>query len=176
MKIINEKGKLFGFINIVDLLVIVFLLAVIGGVAWKIFGNRISESVEAASAARNGTDITYTVRVSGLRPNVAQEMLEMDYPQQLAINTGLVPNCYITQVTAEPTTILSVDKNEAWMVEYDRVDLIFTIEGRVEKGDFITVGSQEVRLGKSHIVKSQFLEASGVIESVQYTREDFTQG
>ena len=175
MKIINEKGKLFGFINIVDLLVVVFLLAVIGGVAWKIFGSRISDAVSEAAAARTGTDVVYTVRVSGLRPNVAQEMMEMDYPQQLAINTGLVPNCYIVGVVGEPTAILSTDRDEAWMVEYDRVDLIFTIEARVEKGDFITVGSQEVRLGKSHIVKTQFLEANGVIESVQYTRSYFTQ-
>ena len=176
MKIINEKGKLFGFINVVDLLVVVFLLAVIGGVAWKIFGNRISDAVNDATVARTGTDVVYTVRVSGLRPNVAEEMLEMEYPQQLASNTGLVPNSYIVSVTSEPTTILSVDKEQAWMVEYDRVDLLFTIEARVEKGDFITVGSQEVRLGKSHIVKSQFLEASGVIESVSYRRDDFTKG
>ena len=176
MKIINEKGKLFGIINLVDLLVVLFLLAVIGGVAWKVFGNRISEAVNEAAAARTGTDVVYTVRVSGLRPNVAEEMLEMDYPQQLAINTGLVPSSYITDVRAEPTSILSTDRDQAWMVEYDRVDLIFTIEARVEKGDFITVGSQEVRLGKSHIVKSQFLEASGVIESLEYVRGDFTEG
>ena len=175
MKILNEKGKLFGIINVVDLLVVVFLLAVIGGVAWKIFGSRISEAVSDAAAARTGTDVVYTVRVSGLRENVAQEMLEMEYPQQLAVNTGLVPNSYIVAVTSEPTTVLSTDKNQSWMVENDRVDLVFTIEARVEKGDFITVGSQEVRLGKSHIVKSQFLEASGIIESVSYQRDDFTK-
>ncbi len=41
MKIINEKGKLFGLINIVDFLVLLAVLAVVGGCSaprwWKPF-------------------------------------------------------------------------------------------------------------------------------------------
>ena len=40
MKILNEKGKLFGIINIVDLLIIVFLV-VGAGVVYKYFNNII---------------------------------------------------------------------------------------------------------------------------------------
>ncbi|NLM60645.1 MAG: DUF4330 family protein, partial [Clostridiales bacterium] len=39
MKLVNEKGKLFGLINLVDLLVLLFILLVAGGIVWKIFGN-----------------------------------------------------------------------------------------------------------------------------------------
>ncbi|MDD4188933.1 MAG: DUF4330 domain-containing protein [Eubacteriales bacterium] len=35
MKILNEKGKLFGLINIVDLVIILIILAVVGGVGYK---------------------------------------------------------------------------------------------------------------------------------------------
>lgn len=176
MKVINEKGKLFGVINIVDLLVVVFILAVLGGIAWKIFGDRISEAANEVTAARNSTSVTYTVRATGVSEDVADAVTSLEYPQQLAVNTGLVAESYIVSVTTEPSKALSVDREFAEMVEYDRVDLIFTIEAKVAKGDFITVGSQEVRIGKSHIVKSQFVEYSGVIESLDFERADFTQG
>lgn len=35
MKIINEKGKLFGIINVVDLLVLVAAIAVVAGVGYQ---------------------------------------------------------------------------------------------------------------------------------------------
>ncbi|MGE4547983.1 MAG: DUF4330 family protein, partial [Intestinibacillus sp.] len=34
MKILSEKGKLFGLINIVDLFVLVAVIAVVGGIGW----------------------------------------------------------------------------------------------------------------------------------------------
>ena len=37
MKIINEKGKLFGVINIVDLLVVLAVIAVAAGIGYKLF-------------------------------------------------------------------------------------------------------------------------------------------
>ena len=176
MKIVDEKGKLFGIINIVDLLVVLFILAVVGGVVWKIFGAGISNAALEASTAKNGTDVTYTVRVSGVRDNVRDDILAMEFPQQLGINEGLVDASYIVSVDVEPSTALSTDGEFAQMVEYDRNDLIFTIEARVPKGDFITVGSQEVRVGKAHTVKSQFIEFNGTIESVEFDRSAFTQG
>ena len=43
MKIINEKGKLFGIINVVDLLVLVAAIAVVAGVGYKLFAKQIKE-------------------------------------------------------------------------------------------------------------------------------------
>ena len=33
MKLINEKGKLFGIINVVDLIIVVMVIAMVGAVA-----------------------------------------------------------------------------------------------------------------------------------------------
>ena len=38
MKIIDEKGRLFGKINLIDLLVIVLVIAIIAAVGWKLVG------------------------------------------------------------------------------------------------------------------------------------------
>ena len=40
MKIINEKGKLFGVINVVDLLVLLAVIAVVIGVGYKLLPPR----------------------------------------------------------------------------------------------------------------------------------------
>ncbi len=40
MKIIDEKGRLFGKINLIDLLVIVLVVAVVAAVGWKLVGKR----------------------------------------------------------------------------------------------------------------------------------------
>ena len=50
MKIINEKGKLFGLINIVDLLVLIAAVAVAAGVGYKLFAPQIKESVQPRSS------------------------------------------------------------------------------------------------------------------------------
>ena len=38
MKLIDEKGRLFGKINLIDLLVVILIVAVIAAVAWKLGG------------------------------------------------------------------------------------------------------------------------------------------
>ena len=62
MKIINEKGKLFGVINVVDLLVLLAAIAVIAGVGYKLFAPQI------ASVAARQVPMTVTVRVLGATP------------------------------------------------------------------------------------------------------------
>ena len=39
MKIIDEKGRLFGKLNLIDLLVIVLILAVVFVAVWKLGGS-----------------------------------------------------------------------------------------------------------------------------------------
>ena len=43
MKIIDEKGRLFGKLNLIDLLVIVLILAVVFVAVWKLGGSKAAE-------------------------------------------------------------------------------------------------------------------------------------
>ena len=45
MKIVNEKGKLFGIINVVDLLILLVIVAVAGGVFWQLLGTQVANKV-----------------------------------------------------------------------------------------------------------------------------------
>ena len=63
MKIIDEKGKLFGLINAVDLLVLVAVLLVLGAAVYKIKGKDDAQNTPK------------TVRVTVLAPAIRPEML-----------------------------------------------------------------------------------------------------
>ena len=39
MKLIDEKGRLFGKINLIDLLVVLLIVAVLAAVVWKLGGS-----------------------------------------------------------------------------------------------------------------------------------------
>ena len=59
MKIINEKGKLFGIINLVDLVCLLLVLLVAAGVGWKLLGPKVEEAVAPT------TTMTSTFRIRG---------------------------------------------------------------------------------------------------------------
>ena len=44
MKLIDEKGRLFGKINLIDLLVVLLIVAVLAAVVWKLCGRKAARS------------------------------------------------------------------------------------------------------------------------------------
>ncbi len=184
MKIINEKGKLFGIINIVDLLALLLIAFVVFAVAWKVFGDRIAadneakrEQAELDAQIASRVHVTYTVRCSTLRSVYYDQLREFGFPQQLAVNNGPVDAAYIVDAYTEPTEGIAYnDEGEYVQGEYgDRVDVVVTIEADVPPTPFIKVGTQELRVGKSHIVKTQFWEISGIIETIDCDTQPFVE-
>ena len=178
MKLINEKGKLFGIINIVDLLALVLVLLVVGAVAWKVFGGRIAAEVEQSRLESHRQEVldscievTYTVRIPQLTEDYCKSVQDFGLPQQLAINDGVIEGAFVTDVRSEPT--IAVDANGDSLVGSGLVDLVFTVDALVLPGPFITVANQEVRVGKAYVLKTQFTEMTGVIETVECDSDPF---
>ena len=48
MKLIDEKGRLFGKINLIDLLVVLLIVAVLAAVVWKLGGKKAAAAVTGA--------------------------------------------------------------------------------------------------------------------------------
>lgn len=165
MKVIDERGKLFGKLNVIDLLVVIFIIAALVVIAAKVFGG----SSEPAATQK----LTYTVRVTGQMPELAQRVGEhvdrtTNRSDQLLAGSQMV-DAYVVDFWTEPTTLMkSVD---CIMVPYDGpegslVDLCFVIEANVSNTVTNEVGTQEVRIGKSHIVKTVHFEfINGTIEN-----------
>lgn len=148
MKIIDEKGRLFGKLNLIDLLVVLLLIAAVGAAAWKLVGSKAAETV-----ADTGRSITYTVTIE----DVNREAAEFAATQ---IGKNLVNNAKI--VDASITDAAVSDRADS-----AHVDLAVTIAGNGQfTGNVYKVGAQEVRVGYEYIVKTSEFELTGIITAM----------
>jgi len=160
---IDKKGRLFGKINVVDLLVILLILVVAAVLCVKFLGK---------SGLANGpsTKIRYTVLVKNVEPEV-YENLKDTLPGQLMASGSLVEDSYVVAVTAQPqseqlTLKAGADGQVLFSSDGNNLDLIFTVEAAVTNTVTYECGKQEIRVGKSHIVKTVDFELNnGVILS-----------
>ncbi|MCI2105647.1 MAG: DUF4330 domain-containing protein [Intestinimonas sp.] len=168
MKIVDEKGKIFGKLNIIDLLVMILLIAAIALVALKISNRN--------SSTGSGNVLVYTVKVSSVEKDVADSIeaqVKADGNRSQLMASGDMLNAWVTSVSSRPheaSAKLNTNIGGVMIpVDEDTVDLTFTIEANVTNTVTNEVGTQEVRVGKSHIVKTTTFELdNGVILSCEY--------
>ncbi len=155
MKVLDEKGKLFGKINLIDLIVIVVLVLVVAAVGWKLAGSQITDAI-----ANNNPTIRYEVVCPKIDPD-ACEFAVTQVGGQLMSNGDCVIEPYLE-------TVLDADGNAKQVEDPASHNLRFTIEARVsEVANAYGLGSQELRVGKSHIVKTVELEFNGYITAME---------
>lgn len=165
MKIINEKGKLFGIINLVDLLVLLLVIAVVAVVGIKLFGTKAVEVVSSKS------DCYAEVEVIGAAPRLFNEI---DRQKDKLIGARMVTgNEYlgatIEDIWYEPYLVLTTnsDGQIVSIIDETRVCVVFLVKTQVSPDSAtLNLGSQELRSGRTFIVKTQTLETSGTIRYV----------
>lgn len=168
---LDEKGRLFGKINIIDLLVILLVVIVAAVVAVKLLGG--NEGLPGGESS--STKLTYTVEVDGVKPEVYENLkgyVDQEGGDQL-MASGDMLTAYVTGVKAEPhEESVSVNTSNGVLTlptESGLLDLTFTIEGEVVNPVTTELGTQEVRIGKTHTVKTVHFElANGVITDCQW--------
>lgn len=156
--------------NLVDgiVLLIVLLGAVFLGM--KLLGG--GESV-AHSAGR----IEYTVLVPGVRAEVCQHIEQLHQSAgavQLMANGAMVDG-YVTAVSSTPHVTHEANADGVVVTAQEqgedaRWDMLFTIQAAVDSAVTNKVGTQEVRVGKSHIVKTADYELEGYENTVILSR------
>ena len=122
MKIIDEKGRLFGKLNLIDLLVTILLIAAVAAVAWKLVGKKAAETV-----ADTGRTITYTVTVE----DVNREAAEFASTQ---IGKSLVNNSKV--VDAAITNAADADRAAIGQIITGVQRLVLGNHQRLARGDF----------------------------------------
>ena len=169
MKVVDEKGKLFGKLNVIDLLVIILIIAAAVVVGVKLLGGGDAGGAES-------TQLTYTVHLTAQDADLVDQLAAYvntatGARDQLMAGGSLV-NGYIVDYWTEPTQYNriangSVEIYDAAAAEAaGLVDIYIVIEAGVANTTTNEVGTQEVRIGKTHIVKTAHLEFDcGVIES-----------
>lgn len=159
----DEKGRLFGKINIVDLLVLVLIIAAAVVLCVKFLGGE-KDSQEPP------TRLVYTARTMEVTQETYDSVRqfvnkEAGLKDQLMTGDKLLEG-YIVDVSATPHVPKASDA-----VGGETLDLLFTIEATVTDTVINAVGTQQVRVGKSHVIKSQHIEFNGVIMTCEWSQQ-----
>ncbi|MFI3312959.1 MAG: DUF4330 domain-containing protein, partial [Eubacteriales bacterium] len=165
LKFLDEKGRLFGKVNLVDLLVVLAIVFAVGAVGWKVASPSVTSAVDSI---RDIPPLTYEVRCINVDNTVAT-YAETQIGTQLMASGNMVDG-YITDVLIEPGTeiILDSDGNPVVAENPSYKTVTFTVEANIEPvGNAYTVGTQEVRAGKTHIVKTLTLEVQGIVTEME---------
>lgn len=170
MKIIDEKGKLFGKLNLIDLLVVLVLIAAVLFLAFRFTRGSGSNPVTSS------TKLTYTAMVSGVSPQLYEEVQRQlaatnNHDQLMA--SGDLLDGYVVGMTAAPHVNYQTDSNGVITTSVEqgadaRYDLTFTVEANVPNPVVNAVGTQEVRVGKAHILKTTHIEFNSTIITCEW--------
>jgi len=155
----EEKRRRSHKFNVVD---IVILLIVVIGVA--LVGVKFLGGEEPVMAAP--TRIEYTVLVRAVDQRVCDNIMAYQGTDVQLMANGALVDGYVTDITYGPhINYPAVNDGETTFHveegENARVDMIFTIQAAVDSPVTNKVGTQEVRIGKSHIVKTTEFELEG---------------
>lgn len=167
MKIINEKGKLFGLINVVDLLVLIAAIAIVGGIGWKLFAAPVAEAVSPQ------VEMTSVMRIRGATPFLVSELSRNDQTgKKLVSGNDFVDATiahmeiqdYIQQVTTADGRIVNA-------LDPSKKDVVVIVKSKVTKGTPTPkIGTQEVRAGRTFILKTDDFETTANIDSVDIAK------
>lgn len=169
MKIVDENGKLFKKFNLVDAIVVFLVLVIIVAIGCKVISSKVAAAEERqeeqmSESFDSAPHLVYDVVCANVPNEVAEhfaQQMELPLADRQIMNGGALLNAYITDCSVEP------DADDS-----DMCKVYFTIEALlVEKEGIASVGAQEVRIGKSHIVKTYNIETSGYVYSMQTTGE-----
>lgn len=157
MKFVDDKGRLFGLINIVDLLVLLAVLLVLGGAYYKFSGRGVVAGAEKT--------VRLTVLAPVQRPEIIDDMKVGDRMVSGSSYTGVV----IKDIWTRPSEMVATDSAGRRVMTIDPyyLDAFVTLEGRTNiSGATINMGGQEIRSGKDYFVKSLKYEVKGTIIEV----------
>ena len=134
--------------NVIDVVVVVLIAAVAVLLVMKFAGGETYQ-------AQYGT-IQYTVVVED-QPVEVYEGVKEHVPAALMASGARYDDQQIVSVEAK--SVLVRDNGE-WVEDPDHVDIFFTIEGTVEITPVMTttVATQEIRVGREIILKTEYLE------------------
>ncbi len=163
MKLLNEKGKLFGIINVVDLACLLIIVLLVIGVGWKILGPQVQASVAPT------TTMTTTFRIRGTYDYMLEELERNNLVgQRLVMGTGYIDAKVLDVYNVPYTVQLPTDDGRIVTAEDPvRKDVIIVVESEIASGaPILKIGTQEVRAGRTFTFKTRTFETNVLVDSV----------
>jgi hypothetical protein len=164
MKIVNEKGKLFGLINIIDLSIIVLILLIGTVLLMKTMG----KDVGPITSSENQKNITVTFRGTVRNDSQIKAVKEGD-----RLISSLKPlDAYVKSVTYTDlqVPISTDDGRQVYAVDPLRKEVIIKFTMKTSSGnEAIKLDAQDVAVGsRLFTLKTQLFELQGTIEAIEF--------
>ncbi len=158
MRFLDDKGRIFGKISIIDFLVIVVLVAAAVWFGYSMFGKNLQSDV-----AERQQETEIIVVITGIRTTTAEAISKGG--KIFEFKTGACIG-EIVEVQTEPAGIWLVEGDGRWVKteSRDRVDAFVKIRGTVRIGEnVITMNGVEIRVGGSLNLKTKFAAFQGYV-------------
>ncbi len=154
MAVIDQKGRLFGKVNLLDLVVLLAVLAVASRFGYKYWNNR-----NAVPVGEDKT-IEVTIKFAGVAQATVDQVVKGLVIQDSKTNDVLGE---VVEVRTERVPTLSVTDDGRLQPFQDRFDHYVTLRGsgRVSE-NAVTLNGFEMKIGRMNFVKSQMWAGSGV--------------
>lgn len=159
MHIIDNKGRIFGLINIIDLLVILVILAVVAR-----FGTKIHQS----SVGSQAKDIEAVLYVKEVKDATADVIKVGDTVKETKTN-GVLGK--VTNIEVKPSETL-VETADGRIVVYPNPvlkDVYITVKGTGSVNEnAIVLGSNEIRIGTSLQIKTNIYSVTSTVMEINF--------
>ncbi len=169
MKIVDEKGKLFGKVNVVDLIVLIIIIGIIGAVGYRLTSSRVN--VGGGNPVNTEDQYCYVTLYSSLVvPEISQSLSVGD---KLVANSKFT-DAEIVSIEEKPAAYVATnDKGEAVLSEHPIwKDVTVVVKEKIDPTSVILkVGNQEARVGYSFILKTQTVETNCKIRGIEFKDE-----
>lgn len=143
MKLVDDKGKVFGLINIIDLIVLIFVVALVLGGAYRIYGPRQNGDIFQQEGD--------AVQLKGRVFDVSQYTVDVIQKGDILIDTAArLPFGEIISVETVPhRRLVDTVEGKVMLSEVpERFDVILSIKGRAQISEYaIRIASHDVRVG-----------------------------
>ena len=173
MKIV-KNGRLFGKLNIVDVLILLVVIAAVAFLAVRMVGGSGGETI-AADEPSAQANLRYTVLCEDVpltqAENAVAAVTAEDYELKLDDDSILKvsPNQIINSNKFQDAQITSAEiLPQDDSADGQRVKVRFVIEAAAKNtvGSFV-VGTQEVRIGRDYTVKTVDIEMLGTVSAME---------
>lgn len=161
---IDDKGRLFGKVNLLDLIIVLVIIAVLAFGGWYFLGGN------AGSA--DTLTVDYTIEVLQQNPEYFDFIIE---GEKVVDGVTKQPMGEIVSFKTQPSRLLT-QNNENLSLGYDEIEgkldghIVIRLDAEVAYPD-LKSGDEEIKIGKSVAYRSESAAIKGYIIGMDYDSE-----
>lgn len=164
MKIIDDKGRIFGLVNYIDLFLVLAVIFVLGRFVLVDRGGNFPDKINSDSSKE--IEILYYVK--GVKDVSINGVKIGDVFKDVTTKNVIGE---VTKIDIQPSTVMTTDEkgNVIYSEIPDRFDMYLTIKGIGQiTDDEIKVANEEIKIGKTSQIQSRMNRLEAIIYGIDF--------